>query len=419
MKCRVVSLDVRNFLRVRAVHVAPGDANIVPITGPNGAGKSSVLRAIAVAIGGGRQCPERPIRRGAEAAEIRLDLGEYSLIWRATKSGERLEVRDREGNKVPAQQSVLDRLYTDLTFDPLAFPRLPAAKQVEVLKKVAGLEAAFSEIEARKAAALAARTEANREAAQAEARLASLPDEPGPDEETSVGELMERINAAQEQNQKNARQRQWVADNTAKSRDVMADLVELQAKIVVQEAKLRELQAADEKYAPTVAQLVDADVEAIKRESLRIEANNAIARRRKARAAAQVDVKNTKAKALRSERVVEDINTEREQAIAAAKMPVPGLAFTDEGVTLNGQPFSQASTAEQIRAGVAMGMASNPQLRVMLVKDGSLLDSKSMALLEQLAEEYDAQIWLEKVADAGAEGFAIEDGSLVSEEVQQ
>lgn len=419
MKCRVVSLDVRNFLRVRAVHVVPGDERIVPITGPNGAGKSSVLRAIAVAVGGGRQCPEKPIRRGADAAEIRLDLGEYSLVWRATKSGERLEVKDRDGNKVPAQQSVLDKLYTDLTFDPLAFPRLPAPKQVEVLKRVAGLDGEFAQIDAKKAAAIAARAEANREHTQAEARLAALPDEPGPDEETSVAAIMERGNIARDQNAKHAKQRAWLAENEKKIADTKAVLVDLQSRIVAEHAKLTELQALDAQYRPTVEALVDVDLEALQREAIGIESKNAVARRRKARASALVDVKGARIKALRAERAVEDINAEREAAIAAAKMPVPGLGFSDDGVTLNGVPFAQASTAEQIRAGVAMGMASNPSLRVMLIKDGSLLDAKSLALLEALAEEYDAQIWLERVSDDATDGFAIEDGSLVNEEVTQ
>ena len=418
MKCRVVSLDVRNFLRVRAVHVEPGDAGIVPITGPNGAGKSSVLRAIAVAVGGARQCPEKPIRRGADSAEIRLDLGEFSMIWKATKSGERLEVRDKDGNKVPAQQSVLDKLYTDLTADPLALPRLAPAKQVEVLKQVAGLEGAFKVLDARRETAVSERTIANREVASLEGRLLALPPEEGPDEEVSVSTIMERSTAAQIENTRNTKQRLWLVENEGKIADTRADIEELRQKLVSAESKLKELEALDVQYRPLVEKLVDVDLEAIKREALDIEGRNAIARRRMARAKVVAELKEAKAKALKLDRAVEDCNAEREQAIAVAKMPVQGLAFTDDGVTLNGQPFAQASTAEQIRAGVAMGMASNPALRVMLVKDGSLLDSNSLKLLEQLAEEYDAQIWLERVADAaGAEGFAIEDGTL-AEEVQ-
>ena len=417
MKCRVVSLDVRNFLRVRAVHVVPGDASIVPITGPNGAGKSSVLRAIAVAVGGARQCPERPIRRGADSAEIRLDLGEYQLVWKATKSGERLEVRDKDGNKVPAQQSVLDKLYTDLTFDPLAFPRLSPKSQVEVLKRVAGLEATIGVIDSRRDQAVAERAAANRAVVALEGQLSALPVEDGPDVEISVGEIMEASRLATERNTKNAQQRAWLEQNAGKILDKKADIAHFQQQLASAEADLKRLEEDREKYRPIVEALVDADLDELKRNAMQIEAQNAIARRRQARSKVVAELRDAKAAALKRDRAVEDINAEREQAIAAAKMPVPGLAFTDDGVTLNGQPFSQASTAEQIRAGVAMGMASNPELRVMLIKDGSLLDAKSMALLEQLAEEYDAQIWLEKVSDGGAEGFAIEDGSLV-EEVQ-
>src|SRR5690606_29737088 len=73
-------------------------------------------------------------------------------------------------------------------------------------------------------------------------------------------------------------------------------------------------------------------------------------------------------------RAMEDRNEAKAKAIAAASLPVPGLAFGDGTVTLAGVPFDQASDAEQLRASVAIAMALNPRLRVLRVRDGSLLD---------------------------------------------
>lgn len=100
------------------------------------------------------------------------------------------------------------------------------------------------------------------------------------------------------------------------------------------------------------------------------------------------------------------------EGIANADMPVDGLAFDDEGVTFNGVPLKQASSAEQLRVSVAIAMKLNPELRVIQVRDGSLLDSESMQLLEELAEGQDYQVWIERVDETAAVGVVIEDGRV-------
>jgi hypothetical protein len=83
-------------------------------------------------------------------------------------------------------------------------------------------------------------------------------------------------------------------------------------------------------------------------------------------------------------------------------------------VTLNGFPLGQASQAEQIRVSVAIGAALNSRVRIMLVRDGSLLDEKSMKLLEELAAQYDLQVWLERVSGDDEVGILIEDGMVAA-----
>ena len=101
-------------------------------------------------------------------------------------------------------------------------------------------------------------------------------------------------------------------------------------------------------------------------------------------------------------------------AIKGAKFPVDGLGFDDNGVTYNGVPFSQAGSAVRLRTSVAMAMAMNPELRVIMIRDGSLLDSKNMAIIEEMAKEHDFDIWIEKVNESGKIGIVIEDGSVVA-----
>jgi hypothetical protein len=93
-------------------------------------------------------------------------------------------------------------------------------------------------------------------------------------------------------------------------------------------------------------------------------------------------------------------------------MPVTGLGLSEDGVTLNGLPLDQASAAEQLRVSVAIGIAMNPRLRVLLLRDASLLDRDSLALLADMAKAAGAQVWLERVEDDSATAVVIEDGMV-------
>ncbi len=81
---------------------------------------------------------------------------------------------------------------------------------------------------------------------------------------------------------------------------------------------------------------------------------------------------------------------------------------------LNGVPLTQASDAEQLRASLAIAMALNPKLRVIRVRDGSLLDSNAMKIIAEMAETKDFQVWIERVDDSGKVGFVLEDGHVVA-----
>ena len=101
-------------------------------------------------------------------------------------------------------------------------------------------------------------------------------------------------------------------------------------------------------------------------------------------------------------------------ALAKAVFPVPGLSFTEDGVTYNSIPLDQASDSEKIRVSLAMAMALNPTIRVIRVNDGSLLDSDNLQLISEMAKDQDMQIWVEMVNDGGV-GVIMEDGLVLKD----
>jgi hypothetical protein len=92
------------------------------------------------------------------------------------------------------------------------------------------------------------------------------------------------------------------------------------------------------------------------------------------------------------------------------------FGFGEDGITFNGLPFEQASSAEQLRVAVAMGLALNPTLRVLLIRDGSLLDAENLGMVAEMAAEADAQVWIERVGEGDECAVVIEDGHVAEKE---
>jgi hypothetical protein len=112
---------------------------------------------------------------------------------------------------------------------------------------------------------------------------------------------------------------------------------------------------------------------------------------------------------------IEGADATKAERLAAAKFPVEGLGISDAGgVTWNGLPFEQASTAVRTRVSVAIGFALNPKLKILLVRNGNDLDAKNLQLLADLAKEAGGQVWVERIAGGidGIQTVVIEDGAV-------
>ncbi len=96
---------------------------------------------------------------------------------------------------------------------------------------------------------------------------------------------------------------------------------------------------------------------------------------------------------------------EKKRIINEAAMPVEGLGFTDDYLTLDGLPFdeSQISKAKIIETGIKILVAINPPLHLCRIKDGSLLDTKTLVALKRFMDDNDYQSVIEYV-DADGDG---------------
>lgn len=110
---------------------------------------------------------------------------------------------------------------------------------------------------------------------------------------------------------------------------------------------------------------------------------------------------------------LDSIEDRKREALAAAVFPVDGLSVDENGVTFDGVPFTQVNSAMRRRVAFAIATAGDPKLRLVIVKDGDLLDADSLAAIRSLADERGYTVLVERDRDESRQiGFTIEDGAL-------
>ena len=407
---RVVKLSAENYKRLSAVEITPDlDAATVTIAGRNAQGKSSVLDAIWAALSNTAAArgttTTRPIRDGEKTARVTVDLGDIIVTrkWEGDKNT--LVVESADGARFPSPQKMLDDLIGRLSFDPLAFASLPAkAQQAELLNLV---ELPFNPVElaAKRKGLFDQRADIGREGKQLKGQLDGYPQPAAdlPETELSVSQLVSELRAAQGQEQERA---------DAERGAERAARVIAEAEETLKIAR-HDLEVAQERLTglPEMRDLA-ASLSAIETQIDNAESiNNSVrTEAERKRIEEKSNAKRVEYKSLTSQ--LEQLDKSKSEALSNAKFPVDGLGFDDDGVTYNGVPFAQASSAERLRVSVAMAMALNPKIRVIRIADGSLLDSENLAVIEAMAAEQGFQVWIEVVDETGAIGVVIEDGAV-------
>ena len=404
---KIIELRAENIKRLKAVTIRP-DKAMVLVTGANGQGKSSVLDAIYMALRGKEAIPSHPVRNGEENAVVKLDLGEIVVTRKFTANGgTSLTVQAANGAKFPSPQRMLDDMLGALTFDPLEFSRMVPAKQLETLRGLVRLDVDIDSLDAQNKSDYDQRTILNRELKDFERFIANavVPADT-PAEPVDVPAMMRELDAATKHNTELTNVRNQIRQR----REMMAEKQEAIKRLT---SEFNTLENAVWELYRVIAGKQEVDTAPLVRqiESAQV-TNAAVSKRQQVQTWALESETLTKEIADLTKWMADRTETKR-TAIANAEFPVEGLSFGEGEVLLNDIPFAQASSAEQLKVSVGIAMAANPKLRVLRIKDGSLLDSASLNMVEFLADLNDYQVWVEKVDESGTVGIVIEDGAVV------
>lgn len=444
---KIEALKINDFKKLSELNIN-AQRGIVILGGKNGAGKTSALDAIQLALCGTSTMPKAPIREGADKAVIEVDLGDVTVKRTITRKddgshGGSLTVVTKDGLKPGAAQTWLNQRIGDLTMDPLAFMNADPKARAAQLRKLCGVDT--TELDNQRKAIEAARRDIGRDGAAEKARLDAMPyHEDAPAEPVqptveSASEIMAELDKARASKaahdeaeaalcrvqSRQAGNEEETQHTTSRINQLRAELAEAEARrdALADERKRIEAEGREAAQAAHDAEKCVIDEAPIRERLAGVDARNSEAR-------ARADEANAKLRANQSRAEQEARTTElrerykahtaelaaidqrRAEMLASAAFPVVGLGFNEDGdVTFNGVPLDQASGAERMRVSMAMALAANPTIRVVLVRDASLLDEDSMAIVAEMAEKADAQVWLERVGSADPGAVVIVDGA--------
>lgn len=426
----IAALAVENVKRIQAVQLSPNGKSVM-VKGRNAQGKSSLIDAIAYALGGAKLCPAAPIRKGQEtaSAEVQLDNG-LKILRTWTQAGTYLKVTTAEGAEVKSPQKVLDELAGTLTFDPLAFSRKTPAEQRAELLDLIGLTDQLKKIEAEEAKVYGGRRDWGRERDRlkgaADEAASKLPAGPKPapidtaDLTKTIGDAM-RLRTEREQAEGAAQNKSTRASTRAVSLGqravelrkqleiVQADFKAAKAEADAAAAELVNLQAKHAAEPLPDAAAMSAKVQEAETVNATIRQFNAVAALKKEAAEADAQYKaHTKA--------LDNLGSQKTELLTSAKMPIPGIGFDVSGVLYRDIPLAQCSAAEQLRISTSVAMAANPHLRVLFIRDASLLDEDGLAAVWEASNVGGYQLFIERVGTGTEPGaVVIEDGAVVSD----
>lgn len=404
---KIIQLKSENFKKIKAIEITPGDKSTIVISGKNGQGKSSILDSIFVALGGKPSDLTKPIREGEERATIEVELTDYFVTRTFKQGSSKLEVVGKlTGEVMKSPQALLDKIIGTLAFDPLEFQNMKATEQRATLLKLTNLdldsfakkrESLYTERHDEGVAMNQYAELTFPEIAEAE-RIIAIGKVDVNTAITQIGEAQEKMrqyNVAVDKKRDQEKELQSVKDQILS--------LQIRAEALEKELSLALIVPCDDAYAK---------VDELKTQLTNAEAQNATYSRAEMALSLHEDHKKIKVRWEELSKQIDELDAERNLKLQQAKMPIDGLSVTDDNVTYKNIPFSQLSSAEKLKISMSIAMAMKPELRVIRISDGSLLDDDNLNVIKAMAGDKDFQVWIEKVDSSGKVGIYIEEGEI-------
>jgi energy-coupling factor transporter ATP-binding protein EcfA2 len=413
MTSNLIKASIENFTTISLLELTfEPKGQVFVVSGDNGSGKTSVLDAIEIALAGkSAKKVADPVKNGATTTRIILEFDDVTVKRVITAKSNTIEIRrNSDGQKIDNE---LEQVWKRVAVDPFAFAAMDEKAQVATLLELIGYDVAKDNAEYK--SHYTDRTDAKRELDRAKAYADGLPNVPAdtPDEEQSAGDILATLNKAiafntsiDEVQAEYNRRAGLIAHNKTRVDALLVEIRELQDGIAADEL----LQKDDEETLSTV-QLIDTSK--YTEQIANLDTVNANVRAKLAKQAALKEQVAREAGWAALDAKVKAVLERKRKALTAGNLPA-GLTIDPETETLllNGAPFDGASSGEKVMTGYQIGRELNPDLKLVLIRDGSLLDETNSALIAGWAETDGVLVVMENV-HGSANGVRLVDGAAV------
>lgn len=449
---KIQTLEVVNFKGIlnKVIHI---NGHSFRISGKNGAYKSSLIQAILSPLDP-KSIPDEPITIGQEKASVKMrikgiingDEQEYIVKIAFTIKNKKgtVTLYDKDGNPEKSNKTIIDSIVGNISFDTFKFLRDKKEVQIKYLKQLSGCADAVDAISI--------------EIKQVEEERKTLKSRVSEDETMmnnhgftqdeidkyaepiskenmvilqsnvdDIGKSIETYNTIKNKmvffkesilsyDNKNIEYKEHI-DDSVKEIELLTEKIkkekekiETETKNIENTKKIIEDYQAKIKLGDSWFTIKDEDGKLIHPEPNIKDASKALSD------AVEHNQNNVKINALieKQKKLVTDKNkiisfTEKItklgqnkiDVMSKSKLPIKGLTYTDEEIFYNGLPFNeeQINTATFYAIGEQISMALNPNLRVLLRRAGSLIDTDTRKAMDKAAHDKGYMVIEEVVTD--------------------
>jgi DNA repair exonuclease SbcCD ATPase subunit len=433
---QVIKYEAHNVLGVKDIKFDLAGRHLFLVGGANGQGKSSALTALIMALAGKSgmtDYPEIALRKGQKKGKVTIELTgaadlmesksiTVELSLRQKPSGaivEEFRVLDSAGEEAPEPRKLLQRLFTLRAFDPLAFERMKPKEKATLVQEMLGLDLSKYDKEYQKV--FAERTDLGRDGKKLAAQLeAAVKHDDAPKEEVKVVELMGTLDKLQAKSKERSEMAKLADDLVHEQKRLCKEANEaLQKTLENAKLKIAAAQKGEKNVLETIKSLPDpsAEIASVKEQIAKADETNRKVRENQAYDKLEKEVKKSRGDYQQLSDRLKEIQEERAEMVAKAEWPIKGMELNEDGLLMNGLPFEQASTSQRIMASVAVGMALNPKLRLLVCQHGSDLDNDTLDALDAVVKAGDFQCLIEIVTRSKEDeercAVVIADGEVV------
>lgn len=423
----LIGLEAENIKALKAVKLGFKGHSLVVVGGNNAQGKTSLLDSIAIALGGKKHEPEEVIRRGESHGRVVLDLDEVTTsdnpiglkvtVVFTKKAGRKLVLEAKDGSVFRSPQEIFDRFISRLTFDPLEFVRMDKEKQVEVVRKMAGID--FEQLDSEYNGLYQQRRDLNRDLKGAEAVVdkigATTQGEP-----IDISTLISQRDQIVAQNRKNDERKAKVerlgmeiAAKWVQLKEVQGQIEQLQAKEFALSHEAHEMEEKFNDFSGRAKLLTWSDTTDIDRQISEAQGINALFEKNRFRNEQLGKLKSIEAQIEGIEGEMEKLKEQKKLTLSQAHYPVPGFKIDPDGCLLyQDLPFSQASGMQQIDVAIDMALAINPRLKLALVREGSIIDLDNLKRIHERVESMGGKLIMERTGKSDEMSVIITNGEI-------